>query len=206
MWEKTLLHLAGFLIGSIPVGYLIARCKGVDIRRHGSGNVGATNVGRTLGKSAGIITLILDAAKGAIATLLPLYLYSEQAPILAPTVGFCAILGHCFSPFLRFRGGKGVATSLGVFLILTPSAALAAVAVFAAVALSSGYVSLGSIIGAWAVPLTVALGEKGPGQLKLLLVGVASALLIAVKHRTNISRLRRREESRYTFSKPPGTK
>ena len=140
-------HLISFLIGSIPIGYLIARIHGIDVRKIGSGNTGATNVARAVGKKSGIQTLLSDIAKGVLGCwAIPHLLGGAESAALVATHGFAAILGHCYSPFLRFRGGKGVATSLGVFIVLSPLATVAAVVGFAAVFTTTKFVSLASIV------------------------------------------------------------
>lgn len=194
-----LIHLAGFLLGSVPVGYLIAKLKGIDIRRVGSGNIGATNVGRSIGKKAGILTLLGDVAKGAAGVLLvELLPVTHSGPVqvfvheLGASVGFCAILGHCYSPFLRWNGGKGVATSLGVFAVLAPWEALIAVGVFAVVAAVGRYVSLASISAAMSLPIMYwyrQMYSEGQGSKFVLLAATCTALLIVLRHRANIARL-----------------
>ena len=188
--------IAAFLIGSIPFSYILARLVGgVDIRRVGSGNVGATNVARALGIGTGLAALGLDAAKGIAAVLLVRALPGiadpgSPGPALA---GLAAILGHNFTPFLRFRGGKGVATGAGVFGVLAPWALLAAVAVFLVVVLLGRMVSLGSVLAAAALPLLVHLlgGERGT-----VLAAGAVALLVIVRHRANLLRIARGTENR----------
>src|SRR5690242_3692456 len=148
----VLLGLA-YILGSIPFGLLVARLfGGRDIRNSGSGNIGATNVARAVGPAAGILTLLLDTAKGALAVLLggP---YSEHSSTAAMLLGLAALLGHCFPVWLKFKGGKGVATALGVFLMLAPLAALGALLVFILVTIAWRYVSLGSVSAAAAMPL-----------------------------------------------------
>lgn len=181
-----------FFIGSIPVGFLLGRLKGVDVRLHGSGNIGATNVLRTLGKSAGLITLLLDACKGATGALLGFAITPESAPLVA----LASIIGHCYSPFLKFRGGKGVATGLGAFLVLAPIESLLAVGVFALTLLVTRYVALASIAAATSLPLiisTVRFEEP-----LLLAAAVISALLITWRHEGNIRRLLAGNEHRLT--------
>ena len=148
-----------FWAGAIPFGVLLARRRGVDIRAHGSGNIGATNVSRVLGARDGAIVLVLDALKGALPTALALALADPAAPpgIDARAValtGGAAILGHCFSPFLRGRGGKGVATALGVFLVLAPAIVAVAVAIFAAVLAVTRVPALGSLAAALAISVS----------------------------------------------------
>ena len=193
MSEYFVLHVVSFLIGAVPIGYLIGKIKGIDVRAKGSGNIGATNVARVAGKSAGAITLIGDIVKGVLGTCVVLITNSEEAlsyvrfTELAASFGFFTILGHCYSPFLRFRGGKGVATSLGVFLSLAPLQALVATALFAVVVSTSKFVSLGSVTAALVMPIL--LWATGSPSATLQLMTVFAALLIAFRHRENLQRL-----------------
>ena len=175
-----------YLIGSLPFSFLVARAFGVrDVRRVGSGNVGATNVLRSAGKAAGLLALLLDAGKGAAASLLAARLAPTDAtlPALAALV---AVVGHMYPAWLRFEGGKGVATGLGAFAPLAPWAALGAVAVFAATAAATRYVSLGSVAGALTLAvLAPVLGGRGA-------VAAAAALtagLVVFRHRSNLRRI-----------------
>ena len=117
--------VGAFFLGAIPVGYLVGRYHGVDVRSVGSGNIGATNVGRTLGKRAGAVTFVLDSLKGVAAVFLPLLVTNDPGNLdsLQPITGLLSLFGHCYSPFLNFRGGKGVATGFGMFVALSPIAA-----------------------------------------------------------------------------------
>lgn len=172
-----------YLIGSIPVGYLLGRAKGVDIRRHGSGNIGATNVWRTLGPAAGATALVLDVGKGLVAVLLGRYIGGDN---LALACGLAVIAGHSWSIFLGFRGGKIIATSLGVFLALAPVAALLALGVWLVVVILSRYVSLGSIVAAITMPfLMVALRQPW----SYVLFSLVAAAIAVYKHLPNIRRL-----------------
>jgi len=177
--------VAVYLIGAIPVGVLVARAAGgVDIRQQGSGNIGATNVLRTLGPLAGALTLLGDVAKGYVAVSLARAL--DPAPGWAAAGAVAAIVGNCWPVFLGFRGGKGVATGFGAFLALAPWATAPAALVWAIVTLTFRYVSLASILACLGLPLGVALlGYPGPA------VGaatVAGAIIIS-RHRANIGRL-----------------
>ena len=200
--------LVAYLIGSIPTGYLVARFMGVDIRAHGSGNIGATNVLRVLGKPAGIFVLVADALKGATAVLLaPRLLASwvspEEAELYLPLVaGIGAILGHTYTCWLRFRGGKGVATSGGVLAALVPVAFLITLAAWILVIAISRYVSLGSVIAAIVLPFATALtGAHWPLVALTAVIGV----LVIGRHRANIQRLRAGTESRLGAPRPdPG--
>ena len=175
--------VVAYLIGSIPFGLILTRLAGLgDIRRIGSGNIGATNVLRTGRKGLALATLILDVLKGA----LPVWLaWRWFGPDMAVTAGLGAVLGHCFPVWLKFRGGKGVATAVGVVLALTPLVGLNLLALFVVIALASRYVSLASILGALAAgPVAFWLGHFQAGELYLAL-----ALLIVLKHAANIRRL-----------------
>jgi glycerol-3-phosphate acyltransferase PlsY len=206
---RTLLFVAAasYLLGSIPFGYLLVRIfRGEDVRLSGSGNIGATNVSRK-SPVLGVMTLLLDALKGTCAVLLANELFMRTAPgnvdasLYPPLslVALCAILGHMFPVWLRFRGGKGVATSVGAFALLVPRATLGAFAIFMVVALASRYVSLASLVAAVSLPALawVSLRHRGSeGLLTLLPIATASALII-VKHHENIRRLLAGTENRF---------
>lgn len=187
----ALVLVASYLLGSIPFSYLVARQRGVDVRKVGSGNVGATNVMRNVGKGAGLIAFLLDAAKGAIAALIAQR--SGLGVSLAALAAMAAIVGHMYPLWLRFQGGKGVATGAGAFLPLAPVATAGALAVFAATLGLTRYVSVGSMLGAVALAVLAAVtGAPAP-------VWIAAALMAALivwKHRGNIARLRAGTESR----------
>ncbi|HWU85662.1 MAG TPA: glycerol-3-phosphate acyltransferase, partial [Kofleriaceae bacterium] len=175
---------AAFWAGAIPFGVLIARRRGVEIRAHGSGNIGATNVARVLGARAGAVVLLLDALKGAVPTLAALAAGAD--PRLRALVGGAAILGHCFSPFLGGRGGKGVATTFGVFLVLEPSLAGGAAVVFAIVLGATRVPALGSLAGV--VALSAVLVARGGDPTAAL--ACATTALLVYTHRANLARLR----------------
>ncbi len=182
-------------MGSIPFGLLIGKRQGVDVRGVGSGNIGATNVARNLGKKLGAVVLLLDALKAAIPTGVARYLVSEGELSLdyLALVAIFAIVGHCYPVWLRFRGGKGVATSLGVFLVIDPALAGIGVAIFAALYAAFRRASIGSISAAVAFPILLwAFGRPEP----LVQLGIAGAAIIVVKHRSNIMRVLRGEENR----------
>jgi glycerol-3-phosphate acyltransferase PlsY len=188
-----------YVAGSIPSAYIAGCIRGVDLRKHGSGNLGATNVIRVLGTKIGLVVFAVDVAKGAVPVLfLPRY---TDASILPPiwvaiTCGAAAILGHARPLFLLFRrGGKGVATAAGVFLALAPVQTALTLIVFAVVLLTSGYVSLGSLIGATLLPVLIAvtIGARSP----VFTISVLVALFVYWTHRANIGRLRRGEEHRF---------
>jgi len=195
--------LAAYLLGSIPFGVLLTRLAGGgDVRKAGSGNIGATNVARVAGPLPGILTLALDAAKGSAAVLLA-ERYANSSAMLLMMAGLFVLLGHCFPVWLRFKGGKGVATALGVFLVLSFPAALAALLVFVLVVGTSKYVSLGSISAAAAMPLLIYF-LWAPGHAPPLVVTagtLAIAALVVWKHDANIQRLVQGEEARFSFGK-----
>jgi glycerol-3-phosphate acyltransferase PlsY len=174
-----------YLLGGVPVGLLVARAAGrVDIRRTGSGNIGATNVLRTLGPAAAVATLIGDIAKGYLAASLPGWIGGGPAWQAAGAV--LAVVGNCWSPFLRFSGGKGVATGLGAFLSLAPWGVVPSAVVWVALAASFRYVSLASVLGCLGLPVGVAvLGYAWPS----VAAAAAVAAIITLRHRENIERL-----------------
>jgi len=193
---------ASYLMGSIPFGYLLVRfVTGEDVRSSGSGNIGATNVARK-SPVLGIATLVLDAAKGLAAVLFASLAFSGMhRHLLMAIAAFFAVVGHLFPIWLKFRGGKGVATSLGAFAMLTPKTILCLVALFLLLAVAFRYVSLGSTAVAAAFPLLAwALGEYRE-PLEIAIIAVVSALVIW-KHRQNISRLAAGTESK--FGQKPG--
>lgn len=177
--------LASYFTGAIPFGYLAARIRGIDITKLGSGNTGATNVLRTLGALYAVPVLLLDAGKGAAAAYLGAR-YLGIGPIGAVIAGGFAVAGHNWSVFLRFRGGKGVATSAGVALVAFPYLALAAVAVFVLTVVATRYVSLGSILGAWTAFLLSLASGYGTAERVTIFALVAA---ITFQHRSNIGRL-----------------
>jgi len=180
----------GYFLGSIPFGLLLTRMIGIDIRAVGSGNIGTTNVLRTGNKPLAAATLLLDAGKGAAAVLIGRELGGETAAIIA---GAAAFVGHCFPVWLGFRGGKGVATILGITLAAAPLAGLIALAVWLGGALLTRYSSVGGILAALACPLAV-LGLTG--DLGWAYALMALAMLLIYQHRENIARLRAGTESR----------
>ncbi len=183
--------IGAYLLGGIPFGLLLARwVKGVDVRAAGSGNIGATNVARSAGKGIGILTLVLDALKGATPVLLAEYVFAQPVEVAA-AAGFAAIVGHVFPVYLWFRGGKGVATSLGVFAALTPMPTAIAAGVFAVVFAVARIVSVGSLVGALVLIGAVVYFDRRP---EVIAMSVAVVLLIFVRHAGNIKRLMRRTE------------
>lgn len=195
--------IAAYLLGSIPFGLLLARAFGRgDVRKVGSGNIGATNVARAAGLLAGIFTLVLDAAKGAGAVLLAEKLANDSATWMM-IAAFAALLGHCFPVWLKFKGGKGVAVAAGIFLVLSPLACLAAVILFLLVVIFWRYISLGSVSSAAAMPLLIYfLWAPRHAPPPAITVGaVAAALVIIYKHRGNLQRLVEGAEPKFSFSK-----
>ncbi len=199
-----LLLLVAYLLGSIPFGLLWARLFGVgDVRQSGSGNIGAANVTRVAGPLPGILTLVLDAAKGAFAVWLAAHFTANSATAMM-LGGLAALLGHCFPLWLRFKGGKGVATGLGVFGVLCPLAALAAALLFVLVFLFWRFVSLASISAAAALPLLVYF-LWAPHHAPPLVVSFGTlfgSALIIYKHDANLQRLVAGTEPRFVPRKP----
>jgi glycerol-3-phosphate acyltransferase PlsY len=196
MLEAALALLASYLLGAVPTSHLVSRLFGrIDLREHGSGNLGATNLYRVLGWKYAVPVALFDIAKGAIPVLIfaPLVTQSE---LFAVGCGVAAILGHVFSVFVHFKGGKGVATAAGVMLGLTPLALAVAAGVWAVLVLGTGYVSLGSIAAAAVLPFAVYLLER-PTTSELLWIDAAVAAGVIVLHRRNIERLVRGTESRF---------
>ncbi|HXA85630.1 MAG TPA: glycerol-3-phosphate 1-O-acyltransferase PlsY [Candidatus Dormibacteraeota bacterium] len=207
--------VVSYLLGSIPFGYVLVRIfRGEDIRQTGSGNIGATNVARSGAKGLGIATLALDAIKGALAVWLAAFIAGSKYnscgdglsegfcvhPLrLMATAALVAVLGHIFPVWLRFKGGKGVATALGVFCVLFPKAILVALAIFILVVAVTRYVSLGSILGAVAFPVAAYFMQDADWLSLLLASGVS--LIIIVKHHQNIGRLLGGTEHRFGASK-----
>ncbi len=174
--------VAAFLAGAIPFGVLVARRRGVDLREQGSGNIGATNAARVLGMSAGVIVLVFDAAKGALAALAAAHV--SDTSWLVAAAGFAAILGHCFSPFLGGHGGKGVATALGVFAVIAPALALVAVGVFLVVAGRTKIVAIGSLSG---IAAAVAAAFITHADAPVCTLATATLALLLYTHRRNIA-------------------
>jgi len=202
-----LTFIAAYLLGSIPTGYWVGRAKGVDIRTVGSKNMGATNVFRTVGKTLGILVLLVDALKGwlAVACVAPLIGHafpSDAAPVwLAVTAGFGAIFGHNYTCWLQFKGGKGIATSAGVFLALVPDALGIALGVWIVLFAATRYVSVASMAAAVVLPLAAWLTTR---DIRLTAVaGVVGALAI-YKHKANLGRLLAGTEHRIELGKKKG--
>jgi glycerol-3-phosphate acyltransferase PlsY len=184
--------LAAYLLGSIPVGLLLSKVKGQDPRKVGSGNIGATNVMRVAGKGLGILTLAGDIVKGLLPTWLVIHYHEPN--IVVAAVGLAAFLGHLFPLYLRFKGGKGVATALGVFLALEPFTVPILLAVFIMALLLWRYVSLGSLVGTALMPLLLLLFSA---PIEYVVVSLVVGILIYYKHRDNIKRLLAGTENRF---------
>lgn len=190
--------LFAYIVGAVPFGYLVARSRGVDIFAAGSGNIGATNVGRVLGRKFGLLVFSLDFLKGALPTLAA-RLHEGHAGELAVAVGLATIVGHMFPVFLRFRGGKGVATGFGVVSVLLPFATAASALVWATLVSTTRYMSLGSVVAGLALAsLRVAATPKpfGDDERTLTLFALLVAALVAVRHRSNVARLMAGRENR----------
>jgi glycerol-3-phosphate acyltransferase PlsY len=195
--------ITAYFLGSIPFGLILTRAFGRgDVRKVGSGNIGATNVARAAGLLAGIFTLVLDVAKGAGAVLLAERLSNDSASWMM-IAALAALLGHCFPVWLKFKGGKGVATAAGIFLVLSPMACLASLMVFLLVVVFWRYVSLGSVSAAAAMPLLIYLlwAPRHAPPVAVTVGALAAALLIIYKHRGNLQRLVEGAEPKFSFSK-----
>ncbi len=190
--EIPALCLISYLIGSIPFGVVLARAQRIDIREQGSGNIGATNVARVLGKKAGLLTLLGDVLKGLLVVFGASLLYEK--PLVIALAGLMVFLGHLYSIFLKFKGGKGVATSLGLFSYIMPWATLCAVGVFSSCLWISGYVSIGSIMAAISLPL-FAIYFKLP--LPYIYLAAIVGLFTLQKHYDNILRLIEGTETKF---------
>lgn len=229
--QLWLCPLIAFLLGSIPFGLIIARMKGIDIRQHGSGNIGATNVLRIVGKKYGITCLFLDLLKGLIPTILAISLirftgmknpmaldalenHAGIFPMLTAQVfqvitGLCAILGHNYSPWVGFKGGKGIATSAGVLIAMMPAAIVILLVVWLLVFFISKYVSLASVIAALSLPVLTLWGSWFHGKIQdgtwnkpLFIFSIVIAALATWKHRSNFKRIREGTEHRFGKPKP----
>lgn len=184
--------IGAYLLGSIPTGLLLGRLYGIDVRKEGSGNIGATNLYRTVGRKVGIMTLVGDCLKGMVPVLL-----AWKLGVIEPMqawIGLAAFCGHVFSIFLLFKGGKGVATALGVYLALSPLAVLGALVVFLLLVVIWRYISLGSIVAAAIMPLIIYVL---PHCTELLVASAIISAIVILKHHTNISRLVAGTESKF---------
>ncbi len=198
IWQYSLLIIS-YLIGSFPTGYIMGRVVyGINLFDHGSKNVGATNALRVLGKKAGLTVLLIDALKGAI----PVLVVNHATQLnyeWSLAVGVSSIFGHTFSPFIRFKGGKGVATSAGTFLALVPEAFGTSFATFVCIVILTKFVSLGSILASISLPIACAF--LYPSKPALWQACSVLAIFITYKHRSNVGRLIRGEENRLDWSK-----
>ena len=185
MTKNVILLIAAFVLGSIPFGIITAKVKGIDLKKVGSGNIGATNVLRSLGRWPAVITLLGDILKGTLAVAIGKY--SGVEPLYEGLIGIAAILGHNFSIFLGFKGGKGVATSLGVLLMYTPHVALVTLIVWIGVVLFTKYSSLGAIVSFALLPLNIMLFDF-QDKTKFI-ISILISLFIIIRHKDNIKRL-----------------
>ena len=199
-----LIPVVAYLLGSIPFGIVLAKLfGGADVRKAGSGNIGATNVARVVGPLAGILTLVFDTAKGWAAVWLAGRVTGESA-LWMTVAAFVVLLGHCFPIWLKFKGGKGVATALGVFLALCPLAAVSALTLFILCVVYWRFVSLGSVAAAAAMPLLIYFLWAPPHHAPPIVVDLgtlAVAALVIYKHDANLQRLVEGTEPRFSFSK-----
>lgn len=194
MLQTALALVAAYLIGAIPFGVVLTRLAGVgDVRASGSGNIGATNVYRTFGRRLGLLTLAMDALKGLLPVLLAGSLLDFNTSQIA-MVAAAAFLGHCYPIYLGFKGGKGVATALGIYLVLSPLSVLGALLLFAGILWRWRYVSLASVSAAAAIPLLVGLFER---SWPLVAATLFISFMVIVRHRANIERLRSGTESKF---------
>lgn len=183
--------IVGYLLGSIPFGYIVAKkFQGIDIRQHGSGNIGSTNVFRVVGPTAGLLVFFCDLGKGMTAALIGKY---YGGPTLAVIAGIAAILGHVFPVFLQFKGGKLVATGIGVLFAIAYKEAFIALVIWILILAIFRYVSLASIIGAWSAPITVLLFREPTPYLVFCIIG---PLFLTIRHKENIKRLINGTESK----------
>jgi glycerol-3-phosphate acyltransferase PlsY len=212
LFGYALAAILGYLLGSIPTGFLVAQARGIDIRTIGSGNIGATNVIRALGKPAGIFVLLADALKGWLAVVLLPELVSRigggvsdggTREVYSIIAGVCAILGHNYTCWLQFRGGKGIATSSGVLLALVPWALLIIFVVWVLAFTFTRYVSVASIVAAAALPFATLITRES--TVKVLVTGAMSVLAI-YKHRSNIQRLLAGTEPRFRLKRKEAAK
>src|SRR5271155_2373986 len=209
MNRTQLLHfgipVVAYLLGSVPFGLLVGSVfGGRDVRKAGSGNIGATNVSRVAGPFAGILTLLLDAAKGSVAVLAAARLTEDSATWMM-VAGLLALLGHCYPLWLHFKGGKGVATAAGVFLVLCPLALLSALTIFILVVIFWRFVSLGSLAAAAAIPLLVYFlwAPHHAPPLVVIFGSLAICTLVIYKHDANMQRLVTGTEAKFSFRKSP---
>ncbi len=192
-----LVLLIAYLLGAIPFGYLLVKMKtGTDVRSAGSGNIGATNVLRTTGRAAGIATLLLDIAKGYVAVWIAGKM-TEHDPVWMSAAALAVMAGHAYPVFLRFQGGKAVASYVGAFLCLSPWSLAATLVVFVAVVIWTRHISLGSIVGAASFPLAAWILVKAPAP--VIVASVVAGAFIIYRHRSNIQRVREGKEHRFSL-------
>jgi glycerol-3-phosphate acyltransferase PlsY len=199
-----LLFLGSYLLGGVPVGVLVAKAHGIDIFEVGSGNIGVTNVGRVLGWKAWPLVFVPDVLKGAIpAWVAPVLIHGPVADLDVQTIAFmaglCAVLGHCVSPFLRFRGGKGVATALGAGIGAAPAAALSSFALFGVVLAATRYMAIASVVGVSAPMLFGAIFPHQSLQLEPFYALLSASVFY--RHRKNFRRLKEGTEPKFSFRK-----
>jgi len=198
----VLLLFFAYLIGGVPFGYLVVRLRsGRDVRDLGSGNIGATNVLRTTGRAAAVMTLLLDIAKGALAVWIADRL-THGDPFWTSAAALAVMFGHAFPVFLKFRGGKAVASFIGAFLYLTPAPMLAVMVIFVITVAASRYISLGSIVAAGTFPLGVWIILHPP--VPVVVASLIAGVFIVHRHRANLERIRAGNEHLFTFGSPRG--
>ncbi len=185
--------LLTYLIASIPFGFIVGKLSGKDITKEGSGNIGATNVARTIGKKAGVVVLLLDALKGFIPVYISKLYFDDQ---FVAVIAVVAIIGHCYSIFMKFKGGKGVATGLGVLLALSPKVALIVITLWLGIFLTTGYVSLASVISAFMSWIMMNYVEA---NYYYTIAALISSVIIVYKHSSNIERLIKGTENRFIY-------
>jgi len=203
--ERVVLSVAlAYLLGAIPFSLLVGKLtRNIDLREHGSGNLGAANTFRTLGPGPGLAVLVLDAGKGAASVGLASVLWRQSVGLgrtdLMLLAGLAAVAGHVWTVFASFKGGKGVATTAGVFAAVAPLAFAICLAVWLVTVALSRYISLGSILAAVCLPAAVYLTESGGGSRSVFVVSLAVAVLVVARHGGNISRLRRGDERKFSL-------
>jgi len=192
-----LVLVVAYLVGGIPFGYLLVRLKtGKDVRTMGSGNIGATNVLRTTGRGFGVVTLILDIGKGLFAVWFAAK-FTSESPLWMSAAALAVMAGHAYPAFLKFKGGRAVASFVGAFLYLTPLPLLASIALFVIVVAATRYISLGSIIAAGSLPLGVWMIEHPPAP--VLIASLVAGIFIIYRHGANIARIRAGQEHVFRF-------
>ncbi|MCU0324465.1 MAG: glycerol-3-phosphate 1-O-acyltransferase PlsY [Spirosomaceae bacterium] len=206
MIEVIIGVLGAYLLGSIPTAVWYGRVfHGVDIRNHGSGNAGATNSLRVLGKKAGVIVLLIDLLKGymaiSLAGIITQHSDFQSTEYIVPLLGLAVVVGHIFPIFAQFKGGKGVATSLGVILAIHPLATLICLVVFLLIVFTTKYVSLGSMLGALTFPVQLVSGVWGLQPMIIVIFGFVLAVLLVITHRENVKRLLAGNENKFGAKK-----